>query len=92
MKDYLSRKIKEEAYATDEKGNSFKATAWRTENSTGEGEIGIGFGHQKMIFDLDDHELHARLVISLLEKICSSPCDLPVLPESKFEADHDKPI
>lgn len=81
MKDFLYRTISEEAEVTDEDGNPVKVSAWRTRNSNGHRMIGVEFGKQRIEFNIgDDYEQHAKLVIDLLDKMCSDPCNLPAAP------------
>lgn len=40
--------------------------------------IGVAFGNQRIEFTIgDDYEQHARLLMELLDKVCSDPCNLP---------------
>lgn len=83
MKDFLHRTISADAEVTDEDGNAVKVSAWRTRNSNGHRMIGVEFGKQRIEFNIgDDYEQHAKLVIDLLAKVCSDPCNLPVAPNS----------
>ena len=84
MKDFLYRTISEEAEVTDEDGNAVKVSAWRTRNSNGHRMIGVEFGRQRIEFNIsDDYEQHARLVMDLLDKVCSDPCELPKAPNAE---------
>jgi hypothetical protein len=78
MKNYVYREITEEAEVVNDDGDTLKVRALRTRNSNGAQGIVVLFGKQRIDFNIrDECEEHARLVISLLQKVCNDKCELP---------------